>query len=222
MRAVRFRASWNCSPPIPAFTMEFQSISFTLPAEIACDSWYIAVAACWDVDPDAAATFDRPLMADTESFSPTPADVNIPMLCVISEKLYFVRSAYRFSSSRAAFTVWMFSPLLAVLARIVCTELSWSSYSLKPSMIGWIANDFTMLTPASMALVARLPSATPAAVAKIPIRLPASEAPLEIEEKSMARMESAIPESGDELIFSDIDCLRPLRPSRVLFTPLMN
>ena len=105
MRAVRFRASWNCSPPMPALTTEFQSISFTLPAEIACDNWYIAVAACWDVDPEAAATLDRPLMAATESFSPTPADVNMPMLWVISAKLYFVRSAYRFSSSRAAFTV---------------------------------------------------------------------------------------------------------------------
>ena len=76
--------------------------------------------AAWFVSaPMTAARLDMPLMAETESFRPTPAAVNLPMLAVISLKLYTVSSAYLFSSSRAAVTVWRFSPFAAVFARIV-------------------------------------------------------------------------------------------------------
>ena len=36
--AVSFNAFWNNSPPIPAFTTEFQSCRLTLPAANACDN----------------------------------------------------------------------------------------------------------------------------------------------------------------------------------------
>ena len=36
--AVSFSAFWNSSPPMPAFTTEFQSCKLTRPAAIACDN----------------------------------------------------------------------------------------------------------------------------------------------------------------------------------------
>ena len=58
--AVRFNAVWNTSPPIPAFTTEFQSCNATLPFAKACDNWYIAVEACCEFEPDTAAKFAIP------------------------------------------------------------------------------------------------------------------------------------------------------------------
>ena len=71
-------------------TTEFQSINLTVPAAMACESWYMAVEAWAAEEPDAAARLEIPLMALTDSFSPTPAAVKVPMLRVISPKLYIV------------------------------------------------------------------------------------------------------------------------------------
>ena len=85
--AVRFNAFWNNSPPIPALTTEFQSWSATLPVAKAWESWYMAVLACWDVEPETAAKLAIPLIELTDSFNPTPAAVKVPILRVISLKL---------------------------------------------------------------------------------------------------------------------------------------
>ena len=84
---VRTRASWNTLPPIPALTTEFQSIRETLPAARAWESWYMAVDACWEVEPEMAARLAMPLMESTEVRRLTPAAVNVPMFRVISVKL---------------------------------------------------------------------------------------------------------------------------------------
>ena len=47
---------------------------------MAVDAWAL-------VEPEAAARLLSPLMADTESFRPTPAAVKVPIFRVISEKL---------------------------------------------------------------------------------------------------------------------------------------
>ena len=64
--AVRFRAFWNSSPPMPALTTEFQSISETRPAAMACDNWYIACEAWAELEPDMAARLAMPLMESTD------------------------------------------------------------------------------------------------------------------------------------------------------------
>ena len=84
---VLIRASWNTWPPIPALTTEFQSISLTVPDDIAWESWYIAVDACWEDEPDTAAKLAIPLIADTDVSNLTPAAVKVPILRVISVKL---------------------------------------------------------------------------------------------------------------------------------------
>ena len=80
--AVRFRAFWNSSPPIPALTTEFQSISEIRPAAIACESWYMAEAACEADEPDAAARLAIPLIEATAVSRSTPAAVNVPMFWI--------------------------------------------------------------------------------------------------------------------------------------------
>ena len=47
----------------------------------------MAAEACCDVEPDIAAKFAIPLIADTESSSLTPAAVKVPIFLVISVKL---------------------------------------------------------------------------------------------------------------------------------------
>ena len=85
--AVRFRAFWKSSPPMPALTTEFQSMRDTRPAAMACDNWYIAEDACAADEPEAAARFAMPLIEATAVSRSTPAAVNVPMLWVICEKL---------------------------------------------------------------------------------------------------------------------------------------
>ena len=68
-------------------------------------------------------------MADTDVFKSTPAAVNVPILRVISVKLYIVKSAYLFNSSNAELTSFMVVPSDLVFANIVCTELICVSYS---------------------------------------------------------------------------------------------
>src|SRR6478736_4551268 len=77
--AVSNNAFLNASPPIPALTTEFQSISETLPAAIAWDNWYIAVDACSEDEPDIAAMLAIPLIEAVEVFRSTPAAVKVPM-----------------------------------------------------------------------------------------------------------------------------------------------
>ena len=113
------KACLNNSPPIPAFTTEFQSISFTVPVDNACDSWYMAVEACMDVEPDPAARLAIPLIAVADVSKSIPAAVKVPIFLVISEKLYIVLSAYSFSSPKTLFTSSSFVPLLAVFVKIV-------------------------------------------------------------------------------------------------------
>ena len=81
----------------------------------------MAVCSCIGVEPIAAAKFDIPLMAVTESSNPTPAVVNNPIARVMSPKLYLVKSAYSFSSSKAPVT----SPSdLSVFTMIVRVDFS--------------------------------------------------------------------------------------------------
>ena len=68
------------------FSMDFQSISLTYPADKACAKLYIAREASFAFAPDTAATFDTPWIAITASSRPTPAFVNLPILEVISWK----------------------------------------------------------------------------------------------------------------------------------------
>ena len=53
----------------------------------------MAVDACMELDPDAAAKFAIPLIAAAAGSNATPAAVKVPMLRVISAKLYMVLSA---------------------------------------------------------------------------------------------------------------------------------
>ena len=84
----------------------------------------------------------------TASSSSTPALVNFPMFCIMSEYEYMVLSEYSLSSSRYLLTVSMDSPVEAIIVRI---EFVFSSYSEKPLVIGSIANAFTIFFPASTA-----------------------------------------------------------------------
>ena len=79
----------------------------------------------------------------------------------------------------------MSSPLDAVFARIVWVALSWSSYSLKPSMIGSRVNDFTIEAAWEMTLLARLPMATDAAFAMMLNRVPTFSADTPRDSRSM-------------------------------------
>ena len=49
--------------------------------------YYLAVDACWEVEPEMAARLAIPLMESTEVRRLTPAAVNVPMFRVISVKL---------------------------------------------------------------------------------------------------------------------------------------
>ena len=84
---VRISAFWKTAPPIPPLTTEFQSCRPTRPAAIACESWYMAVEACCEFEPERAAKLAIPLMADTDLGKSTPAAVKVPMLRAIWEKL---------------------------------------------------------------------------------------------------------------------------------------
>ena len=104
--AVSYKAFLNSSPPIPALTTEFQSIRLTLPEANAWDNWYIAVDACIELEPDAAAKLAIPLIATAESSRPTPAAVKVPMFRVISSNEYIVWSAYSLRSD-SVLLIWI-------------------------------------------------------------------------------------------------------------------
>ena len=70
-----------------AFSIDFQSISFTEPEPRAWPKLYIALAASLALAPDSAATLATPWIAVTAESRSTPALVNLPMLLVMSEKL---------------------------------------------------------------------------------------------------------------------------------------
>ena len=50
--------------PMLAFVRDRQSIRRMVPALIACESWYAAPAAFSELAPEAAASFEKPLMTD--------------------------------------------------------------------------------------------------------------------------------------------------------------
>ena len=104
--AVSYKAFLNSSPPIPALTTEFQSIRLTLPEANAWDNWYIAVDACIELEPDAAAKLEIPLIASAESSRPTPAAVKVPIFRVISSNEYIVLSAYSLRSDNVLL-IWI-------------------------------------------------------------------------------------------------------------------
>ena len=70
-----------------------------------------------------------------------------------------VLSEYSFNSFKAALTSSNVVPCFAVFVNIVCIEFIFSSYSLKPSVTGSIANDLTKFLPAFTALFVILASA---------------------------------------------------------------
>ena len=74
----------NSTVAMLAFSIDFQSISFTCPADKACAKLYIARDASFVFAPDIAASLLIPLIARTASSSLTPALVNFPMFCVMS------------------------------------------------------------------------------------------------------------------------------------------
>ena len=175
---VAINCSLNSIVAILAFSIDFQSINLTEPEDKAWAKLYIAREASLAFAPETAASFEIPLIAMTASSSLTPALVNFPMFCVMSENEYMVLSEYSLSSSRYLLTVSMDSPVEDI---IVLTEFVFNSYSEKPAVIGSIANAFTIFFPASTAELVMLAKAvTPttcsaenlAATASTPLAVP--------------------------------------------------
>ena len=70
--------------PMPALVSDRQSIRRTVPALMACESWYAAPAAFSELAPEAAASFEKPLMTDVACSTFIPALVNRAALAVMS------------------------------------------------------------------------------------------------------------------------------------------
>ena len=73
--------------PMPALVSDRQSISRIWPADSAWDNWNAALEAAAEVVPDAAASFEKPLIMLVASSTLMPALVNRPMFLVMSPKL---------------------------------------------------------------------------------------------------------------------------------------
>ena len=82
----------NSTVAMFAFSIDFQSINFTYPADSACEKLYIALDASSALAPDTAASLLTPFIAITAVSRSTPAFVNFPILLVISLKEYIVLS----------------------------------------------------------------------------------------------------------------------------------
>ena len=85
--------------------------------------------------------------------------MNVPILRVISVKLYIVLSAYVFNSLRDFFTSFNVDPSLLVFASIVCIEPICVSYSCIPVFTGSIVRAETILLPALTAELVMLDKA---------------------------------------------------------------
>ena len=95
--AASLAASLNSFVAILAFSIDFQSATVKAPIPIACDILYIARLACSALAPDIAAQLATPIIADVASSRSIPTDTNLPILLVISVRLYDVSSVNQFN-----------------------------------------------------------------------------------------------------------------------------